>query len=309
MIIQPQNQNPVDRATEIKRKILAFLEKNGPSLPIPIARETGISSLFSSAFLSEMLEDGTIKISKLKVGGSPLYFMPNQEAMLENFIRVLPTKEKEAFTMLKEKQILKDINSEPAIRVALRNIKDFAFPVIIEHNNEKLLFWRYMSVKESDAIEKIRANLPKQTAQIIPQTQTTSQPSLQLTPKQIKSEKQEVIEEVKNSQKNPKSFGTDFSKKIEQNLMESGLEILERLEAKKKEYVAKILVNSQLGKTSYLCIAKDKKKLTENDLVLAVQKAQSMKLPVLLVSQGTLSEKGKAYLKAWEGMIKFSNIT
>jgi len=309
----PQNQNPqnsVDRAAEIKRKILAFLEKNGPSLPIPISREAGISSLFSSAFLSEMLDEGAVRISKLKVGGSPLYFLPNQEHMLENFTRVLPQKEKEAFIILKEKQILKDLNLDPAIRIALRNIKDFAFPIVLEHNNEKILFWRYMSIKESEAIESIKASLPKQT-QIPKPIQISPLAAHPQTrqPKQIPISQTLPINEMNKKNKVAQTKQTDFSKKIEQNLIESGLELLEILETKKKDYIAKILVSSQLGKTPYLCIAKDKKKLTENDFALAIQKAQSMKLPVLFISQGTLSEKGKAYLKAWEGIIKFTSIT
>jgi DNA-binding Lrp family transcriptional regulator len=332
------NQNPIDRAAEIKRKILAFLEKNGPSLPVPIARETGISSLFSSAFLSEMLEDGAIKISKLKVGGSPLYFLPNQEAMLENFIRVLPQKEKEAHSLIKEKQIVQDTELEPSIRVAMRGIKDFAFPVTLDYNNEKMLFWRYMSIKETEALEKIKSGpikshaqtqMPKQIPQpqpmqqIVPEIQAIPQipqqaipkpaqniikePAIKAKPKQtepsapakIEASSEPAVQEVKH---------TDFSRKIEQNLMQSNLEVIERIEVKKKDYLAKILVSSQIGKTPYLCIAKDKKKLTDNDLALAVQKAQAIKLPVLFISQGSLSEKAKLYLKTWEGMLKFSSI-
>ncbi|MEM4230336.1 MAG: hypothetical protein QXF25_00455 [Candidatus Pacearchaeota archaeon] len=305
----PQNQNPIDRAAEIKHKILTFLEKNGPSLPIPIAREVGINSLFSSAFLSELLDEGKIKISKLKVGGSPLYFLPNQEQMLENFIRYLQPKEREALAILKEKKVLKDLDLDPSIRVALRNIKDFAFSLIIEANNEKILFWRYLTVNESEAKKIIEQFFPinifeKLTPTKIQQNpQEITQQILNIIPKEKKKTEKAEFKEKKEIKQ------TDFSQKIEKNIIQSGLEILERIEAKKKDYVAKVLINSQIGKIPYLCMAKDKKKITENDFAIAIQKAQNMKLPVLFISQGTLSEKAKSYLKTWEGMIKFTSIT
>lgn len=304
------NLNPVDRAAEIKRKILAFLEKNGPSLPIPIAREVGIDSLFSSAFLSELLEEGTIKISKLKVGGSPLYFLPNQEQMLENFIRYLQPKEREALTMLKEKKILRDLDLDPSIRVALRNIKDFAFPLVVEVNNEKILFWRYLTINESEAKKIIESSLLQKSSvahSVQQAVQTNTEIKKELFNANLIVKEKKKIEKGEFKEKKEKQ--TEFSQKIEKNIIQSGLEILERIEAKKKDYIAKVLINSQIGRIPYLCIAKDKKKITENDLAIAIQKAQNMKLPILFISHGTLSEKAKSYLKTWEGMIKFTLIT
>ncbi|MFC1682475.1 hypothetical protein ACFL0X_02575, partial [Nanoarchaeota archaeon] len=63
-----------------------------------------------------------------RVGSSPVYFLEGQERGLEGFSNHLKSKEKEAFDLLKEKKFLGDSEIEPAIRVALRAIKDFAVP-------------------------------------------------------------------------------------------------------------------------------------------------------------------------------------
>ena len=76
---QNNSQDPL----ETRNKILSILRLKGPSLPVQIARETGLNSLFAGAFLSELASDKSIKISMMKVWGSPLYFLPGQESQLE----------------------------------------------------------------------------------------------------------------------------------------------------------------------------------------------------------------------------------
>ena len=132
---------------EVKEHIKKILESRGPSLPVHIAKATTMSSLFASAFLSELASEGIVKISYMKVGGSPLYYLPGQEAKLENFFNFLSPKEREAVVLLKEKGILDDEAQHPAIRVALRSLKDFALAF---KKGDKLL-WRYFLVNEMEA--------------------------------------------------------------------------------------------------------------------------------------------------------------
>ena len=110
--------------SQLKENILSVLQQRGPSLPVHIAKGTNLSILFASAFLSELLSERKIKISNMRVGNSPIYFIPGQENQLENFALHLNNKEKEAFTLLQNKKILKDGEQHPAIRVALRSIKE-----------------------------------------------------------------------------------------------------------------------------------------------------------------------------------------
>ncbi|HRZ85942.1 MAG TPA: hypothetical protein P5277_04150 [Candidatus Paceibacterota bacterium] len=134
-----------------KERILRFIEVNGPSLPIHLSNHLKIDSMLSSAFLSDLLSDNEIKISNMRVGNSPLYFIRGQEFQLEKFSTFLSGKEKEAFYILKEHGVLRDDWLFPAIRVALRSIKDFAFPF----EKDDYLYWRYIKINEDSAIEMI----------------------------------------------------------------------------------------------------------------------------------------------------------
>ncbi|MBR9704152.1 hypothetical protein GOV12_01980, partial [Candidatus Pacearchaeota archaeon] len=134
---------------QIKNKIISFLNKNGPSLPIQISKFLESNSLFTSAFLGELLDEKKIKTSNLRVGGTPLYLIRGQEDKLENFTKYLHSKEQEAVILLKKHKILKDTSQEPAIRVALRKIKDFASAF---KNNEDI-YWRYLTTTNEEIRE------------------------------------------------------------------------------------------------------------------------------------------------------------
>jgi len=135
-------------AKEVKEKILEFLEQKGPSLPVQVAKHVELNSIFASAFLSELAAEGVVKISDMKVGGSPLYFLPEKKNMLENFLSYLSPKEREACVLLKEQGLLDDANQTPVIRVALRSLRDFAIPL----KKDNRIFWKYFSAKNDSAI-------------------------------------------------------------------------------------------------------------------------------------------------------------
>ena len=59
-------------------KILNFLKFSGPSLAMRIAKNIEQDSIIASAYLSELVEQRKIKISNLKIGTSPLYYLPGQ---------------------------------------------------------------------------------------------------------------------------------------------------------------------------------------------------------------------------------------
>jgi len=136
---------------EKKRKILEFLETSGPSLPVQIARTIKMDPVFASAILSELLSSKQIKTSHMRIGASPLYLIPGQENKLENKTEHLKTIEKETQEYLKSQKILYDDKEEPATRVALRNIKDFAIPFKLK---EKIL-WKYAFTPQKEIDELI----------------------------------------------------------------------------------------------------------------------------------------------------------
>lgn len=284
---------PNQDTSEIKEKILSIFKTRGPSLPVHIARETRLSTLFSSAFLSELISEQKIKISNMKVGNSPLYFIPGQESMLENFSQHLRSKEKEAFILLKEKKFLKDKEQNPAIRVALRQIRDFAIP--FKRNDE--IFWRYFIVPESEfKIEKPKIKPTKPLQPPIPKKQILS-----TIPKKIN-------EQIPSQKKIKPKEKSEFVKEIIELLTRENIEILEEKTIKKREFVAKIKINSNIGKLNFLLIAKDKKSITDNDITLAFHQAQLEKIPVFLISKGEINKKAKESLQKYSGLIKFRKL-
>ena len=145
-----------EKMKETKKEILETLRDKGPSLPIHISRSTDVDMIFASAFLSELVSNKRVRISNMKVGGSPIYYLPGQEEQLEKYFKYLGNREKEAFQKLKDKKVLDDQKQEPPIRVALRSLEDFASHFQIEEKGEEKLYWRFHSVPEEKAIEIVK---------------------------------------------------------------------------------------------------------------------------------------------------------
>jgi len=310
--------NVVDKASEIKRKILAFIEKNGPSLPVAIAREVQIDSLFSSAFLSELLEEGIIRISKMKVGGSPLYYLPQQHDMLENFSRYLGAKEREALSLVKEKQVLKDMEQEPAIRIALRGIKDFAIPFMLDETKE--IYWHHFSLAEDEARKKIHERRSSQVvqsprlqapeSQLMQHIQTPESqlihpsqiPPAPIIPQKIKNPKKLDIFEKPAVIEKPKP--NKFIDEVKAFLANRHLELSEIDKSDKKEIVGKIKANNR----EIMLIAIDKKRVDDSDIIKAYKKAQAQNIPYIILSRGEPSKKLKEAIEAYKSLEKLEKL-
>lgn len=359
----------LQKLSQQKERILSTIRVRGPSLPVGIAKSTGLSPLFASAFLSELFAEKRIKISNMKVGSSPLYFLEGQEAQLERFIEHLNGREKEALLKLKESKTLEDEKLAPVTRVALRAIKDFAIPVRVIDKGETKLFWRYFQAPENEVKQLLQEILhpeqfkPKETprieiaqplsqqsinqpAQLIqeapksqelipiqtPQTQLSqisqttplsipSQPLIQPTaqiPVKEKSQAKEQPKETqleipklprKKAQKKPKKVPSfKFVEKIKEYLLAKDIEILEEITKKNKEFMAKIRLDTQFGKQEYFLVAKEKRKILEDDLIIAMQKAQQEKMPALFMAPGKPDKNAEAHLSLWRNLIKFEKI-
>jgi hypothetical protein len=182
---------PTQDASHTREKILSILRMKGPTLPVYISQDIGMSMLFASAFLSELLSDKLIRISHMRVGNSPIYYIQGQETQLERFSSYLKSKEKEAFLLIQDKKFLKDSEQPPAIRVALREIKDFAFP--FRRNNET--FWRYLTAKESEF--KMEAKPIEEHEYIEAKPKPFDKKEREIGAKIIKDIKIEDIEEIR----------------------------------------------------------------------------------------------------------------
>lgn len=271
---------------ELRSKVLEIVNLNGPVLPVQISRKLGSDTIFAGAVLSELIASKLIKISTAKIGSSPVYYIQGQEEKLSILYDHLPEKEKESYNLLKSHQFLRDKDLEPSLRVALRNLKDFAVPLNINQD----LIWKWHLAKD----EEMQIALQKQPVQ------------------QHKPEIQQVIVKKEQTKKiiKEKMANGDFSKIINKFLTDYKISLIEQQIIRKNAEINMVIkVPSSLGELEFLLIAKNKKSISDSDLTLAFNKAQMKKLPALLISTGDLTKKAKDYLeKNLKGYLIFRNI-
>ncbi|MBI2661459.1 hypothetical protein HYX09_04325, partial [Candidatus Woesearchaeota archaeon] len=58
----------------MRDKVISLVKSQGPLLPSHVAKQIGTNILMASAYLAELVSSGIIRISNIKVGGSPLYY-------------------------------------------------------------------------------------------------------------------------------------------------------------------------------------------------------------------------------------------
>lgn len=288
-------KNPI----EIKEKILSSLRINGPSLPVQIAKAIELESLFAGAFLSELAGERAIKISNLKVGGSPLYYLQGQEPMLENFSNYLHGKEKDAFLLLKDKKILKDTEQEPSIRVALRNIKDFAFAII--EKSEKQIFWRFYSTNENEAIEMIKSKFEK------PEVIEEKEEIIEEKKDEIKISQEKQLDIFDNIQiekpKRKKAEKDEFLNEIKTLLTNKNIQLINLESHNNKEVIARVKEQEE-----YLLLAFNKKKINEKELIKAYKKALAFNLPYSIMIKDNISKKMNDSIEASKRLMKIEKL-
>ena len=283
-----------------KSKILSYLKINGPTIPIKISNYLGVDTILASAFLADLLSDKQIKISSMKVGNSPIYFLSGQEEKLQNFSNYLGGKERQAFELLKEQKILRDNSQEPAIRVALRSIKDFAFSFSVRDE----VFWRFYLVNQNEAIERVSPQIEKPKIPVIEKikqvfigdekkTIEPVSPVIEFDePKEIK--KEEEIGSLKEPVRKDKE--ESFTSKVENYLNDSKFQIVRKIVDKKKDYILIIRLRNSEMIRDYLCICKDKKSITETDVMKYLEDGKKEKLPVFVISSGEPNKKAQEWI-------------
>jgi len=76
--------------------------------------------------------------------------LDGQEEKLEDYYKFMHPREAETFLLLRKEKVLRDVDQDPAIRVALRSIRDFA--VGFKVGDE--IYWKYIMV-EDDEVERL----------------------------------------------------------------------------------------------------------------------------------------------------------
>ena len=280
---------------EDKREtVIELIKEKGPVLPVHISKEIGTDIIYAGAVLSELSMQDKVKITSVKAGGSPFYYLKDQEKELEGLIKHLNEQDKKTAKLLKEKSILKDSELTPLERVSLRQIKDYAKSIQVKLGENIETFWRWYLIPEVNAknliIEMLKESDPEEEQKNIAET-LVKKTKKKVVKKEQPSEKTVDEEEVKEMAKEEKT-GLAV---IYDYFREKGIEVLNEKTVKKgKEVNYVVKIDSGIGKLRYFVKFKDKKRINDGDISLAFHEAG--KLPLLFVSNGDLVKKAKELL-------------
>jgi len=296
-------------------KVLQFVKSRGPVLPAQLAKELNQNIIIAGALLSGLADQGKIKISNTKIGGSPVYYTEEQKHKLQDLYKYLNEKDKRAYDLIKQKGILRDNVLTPLLRVSLRNIKDFARPIEVGTSKGKEIFWRWYMMPMSQAEPRVKeyfqpakAEEPK-TQDPEPKTQAPEQkpgpetrqeePAEQEKPdqKQETQDSEHRTHEPPTNESEPNTQDPDgdpLYEKTKKYFNKQDIKILDTEIIRKNSEIDYIIeVPSQVGKIKYYCKAKVKKKNNEGDIAQAYVKGQMKKLPVLYLTSGDLTKKAQ----------------
>ncbi len=299
---------------DFQQKILSLAEI-GPLQPVRTAKELKTDSFVASAMLSDLKSKGKLQISHIKIGSSPLYFLPHKKHQLENYADHLNEKEKKVFHLLKEKRIMRNSELDSLTKVCLQQLKDFAEPIQVSYQDKSEIFWKWYSFNDNDFEEKV-----KQLIAPIPTKEEKKEHKLEEKKPEIKPEIKEKIDEkrpelkekieekqvkkdaiIENEEKTKKimDFQNDFSQFFEKN----NIQIVDVLSKRTGEKDLIVEIPSSVGNLTYFCKIKNKKSITDSDVSKAFFQGQSRKLPVLILSSGNTNKKAAELLNELRGVV------
>ena len=323
--------------------VIRLLKQKGPLVPNDIKKELKGDTLLFGAMLSELKGRGQVRLTNVKKGSSPFYYLPGQEPMLERNIELLNPKDQDTVRLLKERKVLQDNGLELIRRVSLRQIKDYAKEFTITTKEGSYLFWRYYLISEEEATNILRERLspkkkeetqeqpkPEEPKQETQEQQKEPEPKQEAeTKKPVEVEKREQpeppepahkpkpIEKPKRKEEDQKTLSetvkeeigklnsTPFYHKVLEFFKQESISVEEEREEKKgKEYEFVVRVPSAVGQMKMFCRAKEKKKMNEGDVAPALLKAKQKDLPLLFLARGEFTKKSRALMKKeYSGLI------
>ena len=265
--------------TGIKNKIVNFLENHGPSLPVHLSREINMDMIFTSAFLSELLSEKRINMTKMSIGSSRIYYLEGQEEKLEKIaLENLKNKELEAFQKLKQNKFLKNSKQEPAIKIALNSIPDFAKKT----ENQEEIIWKYFledsEFKEEKQIEKPREENIKVEK-----------------PKKKTTKKKKPVSQKKNEK---------FFNRVKEYLNLKDIEMIDIQTFSKNDLILKIKENQK----EILLVCFNKKRITEQDILKAHKRATEENLNYKILSLGEPIKKTTNFIEAIKNLSSIEKI-
>jgi hypothetical protein len=318
---------------DYRDKILAVVRLR-PVVPMVIAKNLGVNSIIASAMLSEMVSKKILRLTSLKIGSSPLYYVPENEKQLEDYASKLDDKSFQAYELLKSKGVLRESTQSPLVRVCLKKIKDFAKPLEVSFNGGDEIFYKYFLMSDEDAKAQISdiINPPKPTPPtkeavkevvkevtqevevvkekevntVIKESDVKERPQSNTEPKKVTAKIDTDAPDVQKELASPlhaQQITDLFLKDLITYFQQQNIRVFTHdLKRKNAEVHLEIGIPTSLGQLRYFCLAKNKKRVADSDLSTTFVQAQIKKLPGLFLSRGELTKKAKELLKDLKGL-------
>lgn len=300
------------------REQILQLGHSAPLLPNTVAKALNTNGILAGAMLSEMVAKGLLKTSALKVGGSPLYYLPGKEEQLLSYSNYLNEKDKRTLALLQELKVIREKDCEPLVRVSLSLIKDFSKPLLVEYNGIQETFYKYFLVNDEEAKQLIKSQL-EPTQEVKKETlKEVKEIKKEVKEEKIREAKQEVKQETKEIKEEKKEEivplkkekahkieapAGDFWEQLLAHFSKHNITIQEHTVVKKKtDFDLIVEIPSPVGKLTYYCKARSKKKLTDADVSSAYVTGQIKKLPTIFITDGELNKKAQELASQLKGL-------
>ena len=279
---------------EYRPRILA-LAAHSPLLPAQVAKALETSHLLASAMLSEMVSAGLLKISKLKIGSSPLYYLPNNREQLLRYTEHLNEKDQRVLDMLQKKGVVLDTELEPLARVSLRKaLGDFTEALEVPSNGSKLLVWKYVHLPEDQAKELLSALTPQPAK---PKLSTNIKPKV--TPKQRTTTARKPRQPRQPAGQSTLAAVPDpFADKLKAFFQANNISIVrEHIKPENKEWHFVVDLPSAVSTFTCYAVFLTGKRVTEGSISAAVLAASRRGLPPLLLFENPPTKKAASFLE------------
>ncbi|RZD30493.1 MAG: hypothetical protein CXT77_04445 [uncultured DHVE6 group euryarchaeote] len=275
----------------MKDKIIEFIKENGPSLPVQVVSKIGGDSFIANAYLSELVDSKALLQSSEKVGSVPLYYLAGQEKLMEKKLKDFNFTVKTARTFQKKRveETLELDAKRDDFNKRLKRIE-------AEESQRK--------DKKKGALEKarelIRRTVERPRVVEIPKVEVpvrVERPRVEVQPK--------VSKPVRPKIERPKDVkAPSFSKNALDFLEGLNVDILKSEKIKDNSGAFIIRAPSSVGPLKFYVKLWSKKRLNKSDIAESYALALEKKMPVIILTNGTVAKTTRKYLKEVGGFVR-----
>lgn len=225
---------------DIKDSILQILRSEGPCVPSTISKKISQNTLITSSLLSELSSEGKVKITSVKFGSSPFYYVPEHANRLEALSKHLNEKDLRTFELLKSQKVLKESELDPLTRVSVQSMKDFSIPLRINFKGVVDVFWRYFVISQDEAVKilKERYYVEEKKEEPISKVEPKAAAIEKVEVKKADIDKTEVKAENKNIEKvEKKAENNDNKVEKQEEIKKVAKETIKTIATEKQEKI------------------------------------------------------------------------